>query len=416
MDSNRLILRLLILLIVIFSFTTSCTKEDDEPVNSYLVSDELAFTYTTASINNIIDLASGQDPAISSLRQYVKSDVRIYRIVYKTSVGGEEINASGLVCVPVIKGEYPVMSFQNGTNTLNTMAPSEFPLNNAYVLVEIIASMGFVIIIPDYPGFGESVNVPHPYLVSQPTVTSIVDMFYATEEFDQSDLPDIKIINSYYLIGYSQGGWATLALHKALEKDFSNDFNLIGSVCGAGPYDISLLFNTMINVTTYSMPVYIGYIFNAYSSYKQISNPVSEIFNEPYSSRIRTLYNGNLSFEQINAQLSTSVSTLLNPSFISGFATSDKYASVRRAFKDNSIEAWHSYKPLLLIHGGDDTQVNPVTTETMYSAMIQAGTSADMIEKVIIPGVDHSDGVLPAMLRGIQFLYDLKESEKILNH
>lgn len=411
MDSKELILRLFMFLTVVFSFTTSCTKEEHEPVNSYLVSDELAVTFTTASINSIIDLAAGQDPSISSLKQYVKSDVKVYKIVYKTSVGGEKINASGLVCVPVNQGDYPVMSFQNGTNTLNTMAPSEFPLNNAYVLVEIIASMGFVVIIPDYPGFGESVNVPHPYLVSQPTVTTIVDMFHAAEEFDHSNLPDITIKNDYYLIGYSQGGWATLALHKALEKDFSNDFNLMGSACGAGPYDIDLLFNAMVNETNYSMPVYIGYIFNAYSSYRQISNPVSEIFNEPYASLISTLYNGNMSFEQINTRLSTSISTLLNPSFIAGFATSDKYASVRKAFKDNSIEAWHTYKPLLLIHGGNDTHVNPVTTETMYNEMIQAGTSAAIIEKIIIPGVDHSDGVLPAMLQGIHFLYNLKESE-----
>ena len=411
MDSKGLIIKLLFLFVVVFSFTTSCTKEKDEPVNSYLVSSELAFTYSTASINSIIDLASGQNPAIASLKQWVKSDVEVYKIVYKTSVGGKEINASGLVCVPLNSGEYPVFSFQNGTNTLNTMAPSVFPLNNAYVLVEIIASMGFVVVIPDYPGFGASVNVPHPYLVSEPTVNSIVDMFYAAEEFDRSELPDISIKNDYYLIGYSQGGWATMTLHKALEQDFSSDFNLRGSVCAAGPYDISLLFSEMVNVTTYPMPVYIGYIFNAYSSYQQITNHVTDIFNEPYASRISTLYNGNMSFDQINAQLSTSVSTLFNPSFISGFQTADKYSSVRKAFKDNSIEAWHTYKPMLLVHGENDTQVNPLTTDAMYDDMIQSGTSAGIIEKEIIPGVDHSDGVLPAMLLGIQFLYELKESE-----
>ena len=411
MDSKKLIIKLFLLFTVVFSFTTSCTKEENEPVNSYLVSNELAFTYTTASINSIIDLAAGQDPAINALKQYVKSDVKVYKIVYKTSLGGKEINASGLVCVPVDKGDYPVLSFQNGTNTLNSMAPSEFPMNNAYVLVEILASMGFVVIMPDYPGFGESVIIPHPYLVSEPTVTTIVDMFYAAEEFDQTDLPDITINNNYYLIGYSQGGWATLALHKALEQIFSNDFNLKGSACGAGPYDISILFDAMVNVSTYPMPVYIGYIFNAYSSYGQITNPVSDVFNQPYASKISTLYNGDMSFEQINAQLSTSISELLNPSFISGFTSSDKYSSVRKALKDNSIEAWHTYKQLLLVHGDSDTQVNPISTETMYNAMLQAGTSADIIQKVIIPGVDHGNGVLPSMLLGIHFLYNLKESE-----
>jgi pimeloyl-ACP methyl ester carboxylesterase len=284
-------------------------------------------------------------------------------------------------------------------------------MNNAYVLVEIIASMGFVVIIPDYPGFGESLNVPHPYLVAEPTVTAITDMFHATREFDVSGLPSITTKNEYYLIGYSQGGWATMALHKALELDYNNDFNLAGSVCGAGPYDIGLLFSSMVETDTYPMPVYIGYIFNAYSAYNQITNPVTDIFNEPYASRIGTLYNGTKSSDQINLQLSTSIPELLNPAFITDYTTSEKYSSVRKAFKDNSIGAWHTNKPLLLVHGDSDTQVNPVTTETMYAGLIQAGTSPDICSKIMIPGADHDDGILPAMVAGLEFLFELKESK-----
>jgi hypothetical protein len=63
-----------------------------------------------------------------------------------------------------------------------------------------------------------------------------------------------------------------------------------------------------------------------------------------------------------------------------------------------------------MIHGGSDTQVNPITTETMYSSMIQAGTSPDICRKVIIPGADHGDGILPAMIEGINFLLALKDN------
>ena len=406
----RISLSKIIIVAALLFLIASCSRDDSETVNSYLVSDELIYTYTVNSISTMIDLASIQNQSISSLKQYVESDVKVYRIVYKTTIDGKTINASGLVSVPVNQGDYPVLSFQNGTNTLNSQAPSVYPLNNAYVLVEIIASMGFVVVIPDYPGFGESVTVPHPYLVKEPTVISITDMFYATEELDDTKLPDINTINDYYLIGYSQGGWATLALHKALELEYNGEFNLAGSVCGAGPYDIGLLFSSMVGVTTYPMPVYIGYIYNAYSAYKQITNPVSDIFNEPYASKISTLYNGTKSSEQINSELTTSIADLLTPSFISGYKISDKYSSVRNAFSLNSIEAWHSYKPLLLIHGDSDTQVNPVSTENIYNEMIQAGTSSDIMKKVIIPNADHGDGILPAMIEGIEFLYNLKGS------
>ena len=410
MNFRRFSVHLIIAMSVLISSITSCTKDDTEPGNSYLVTYEPVVTYSKMSINSMIDLAAFQYAQIASFKPYMESDVKVYRIVYRTSTGGKETEASGLVSVPVNQGDYPVLSFQNGTNTLNINAPSVNPSNSNYILVEVLASMGFVVIIPDYPGFGESADIPHPYLVKDATVTSITDMFYAAEEFDATGLPDISILNEYYLLGYSQGGWATMALHKALELDFSSDFNLAGSVCGAGPYDIGLLFSQMVNVATYPMPVYLGYIFNAYSAYGQISNPVTDIFREPYASRISTLYNGTKSFEQINSQLTTSVPDLLNASFITGYTTSEKYSSVRKALSDNSIEAWHTYKPLLMIHGGNDTQVNPISTETMYSSMIQKGTSGEICTKIIIPGADHGDGVVPAMVEGINFLLKLKES------
>ncbi len=402
--------RLAVLSAAFILFITSCTKNDDKPENTWLESSEYVSLYTTASVNNMIDLASTQSPGISTLKQYVRSGVEVYKISYRTKAGDEDIIASGLVCVPVAGGDYPVISFQNGTNTLNSQAPSINPMNSSYVLVETLASMGFIVVIPDYPGFGTSSNVAHPYLVASPTVISVTDMFRAVQELDETELDEISIRNEYYLLGYSQGGWATLSLHKAMELEYQDDFNLAGSACGAGPYDINLLFSNMINVTNYPMPVYLGYIYNAYSSYKQFSNPVTDIFSEPYASSIASLYDGSKSFDQINSQLSTSIASLLNPDFVSGYASSDRYLPVRNAFKANSIQPWHTYKPLMLIHGGGDTQVNPVTTETMYTAMLQAGTSSTDCTKMILPGLDHSDGIIPAMLEGIKFIINLKES------
>jgi pimeloyl-ACP methyl ester carboxylesterase len=276
-------------------------------------------------------------------------------------------------------------------------------------MVELIASLGYIVTIADYPGFGASVSLPHPYLVKEPTVRSLVDMLYASKEM-AGELKGINLINNYFLLGYSQGGWATLALHKALELDYSSDFDLKGSACGAGPYDIYLLMQGMINATTYPMPVYIGYIVNAYSEYKQFSNPVTDILNQPYASRISTLYTGQLTSSEINNQLTTSIPDLINPEFLGGFASAAQYSSVRAALEANSISGWHSYKPLFLVHGASDTTVDPVTTENMYDEMIQAGTPADICTKVIIPGADHGSGLIPSMVQGILFLDNLKNS------
>jgi pimeloyl-ACP methyl ester carboxylesterase len=359
-----------------------------------------------------MNYASAEYPDFVDLKPYISHTVDVYKVVYKTQINDKTINASGLICLPSDKGEYPLFCFQNGTNTVNDYAPSEYVSNPAYQLIEIIASMGYVVAIPDYPGFGESADIPHPYLIKDPTIVSITDMLSAIKEMDSEELAGLTIKDAVYLMGYSQGGWATLALHKAIELDYSDKFSLKGSVCGAGPYNLNLLFEGMTSISTYPMPVYTGYIINAYSAYNQFTNPVSDILKEPYASRLASLYNGTLTSEEINSQLTTSVSGLFTSDFLSGFETDAKYSSVRTSLTQNSIPAWRTSVPLFFIHGGGDQTVNPVTTENTYNAMIQAGTSPDICKKEIIPDLDHGDAVVPAMISGLLFIIGLQQEVK----
>ena len=403
-------LKYLLIFLLAATLGTSCRKESTEPGYTYFVSRELAMSYTREYILSLLDAASADYPEVNEIKGSVAGSVDVYKLIYRTTAGGNEILASGLVCVPSIANAYPVLCFQNGTNTQNAYSPSEFVINTGYQMIEFIASMGYVVVIPDYPGFGESADIPHPYLIKEPTVKSIADMLLAVKELRNNELPGISLSGDCYFLGYSQGGWATLAMHKAMELEYSGDFNLRGSACGAGPYDLGLLLERMTAQETYPMPVYIGYIVNAYTEYKQFSNPVTDILNDPYASLLPDLYTGALSFEQINAQLTTSVAELLSADFLSGFDSGQKYASVREAFSRNSISAWRTEKPLYLLHGGNDTQVDPVTTEEMYNDMMQEGTSPLLCIREIVPGVDHSDGVLPCMLRGLLFIMALNSN------
>jgi len=402
----RLFRRVCIVLLVV-SAVTSCKKEEGPDYKNF-VSKDFVITYQTSYINNLLDFASGIYPELIDLKPYISKTVDVYKVIYKTETEGMKINASGLLCVPSEMGEYPFFSFQNGTNTLNNQAPPEYVSNPVYQFIEIIASMGYVVVIPDYPGFGESADISHPYLIKEPTVRSVVDMLYAVKEMVPEELSDLIIKDELYIMGYSQGGWATLALHKALEQDYSVDFNLKGSVCGAGPYNLNLIFERISVNDTYPMPVYPGYIINAFSVYDQFTNPVSDILNEPYATRLPDLYNGTLSFDQINSQLTTSIPDLFTSAFLSGFTTDEKYATVRSSLTNNSITAWNTTIPLFLIHGGGDTTVDPLSTENIYNAMIQSGTSTQICKKEILPGLDHGDAVVPAMIKGIQFIIGLQ--------
>lgn len=407
MNIKRFLPRVFILIPALL-FTISSCRKDERPVYDYFISNDLKISFPVETINAIMDYVSPLYPKLNDLKPFVGDGINVYKMVYKTTVNGKEINASGLVCMPSLPGEYPVLSFQNGTNTVNSFAPSEDITNSYYLLIESISSMGFVVIIPDYPGFGESVQIPHPYLISEPTVQSIVDMLRALKESSDYEFDGIRIKNEYYLLGYSQGGWATMNLHKALEINYPDEFNLKGSACGAGPYNMYNLFLGMVNATTYPMPSYLGYIINAYSSYHQFTNPVSDLLNEPYAALLSTLYSGTLSLDQINDQLTTNIQELLKADFISGFASSQSFSSVRDALINNSVAAWNTSKPLLLIHGQGDTHVSVNATESMYEDMINAGTSAVICKKILFPELDHGEAVIPAMTEGLLYFLSIR--------
>jgi pimeloyl-ACP methyl ester carboxylesterase len=410
MQYKNLIIRLISVFLIFQAISVSCRKDESVPENKYFISKELHTSLSESYISNLVGAASILYPEAGDLRPLVTTGVDIYKVVYETTIKGQKIRASGVVGVPVKEGDYPVLSFQNGTNTVNSNAPSELPSDKGFQMIEVVASMGYVVVIADYPGFGESSEIPHPYLVAEPTVTSLVDLLYAVKEMDVTDLPAIQLKNEYYLIGYSQGGWATLQLHKALELDHSNDFHLSASMCGAGPYNIYLLMEKMFRQPTFPQPYYIGYVINAYKAYDQFTNPITDILREPYASRVPNLYTGQLNAGQINSQLTTSIPDLVNPDFIAGFGTSPKYASIKDAMIRNSIAPWKTNVPLLMIHGDADTHVDPSATENMYNAMVQAGTSESVIKKVILPGADHGDGVVPAILLGLSFFNDIRNA------
>ena len=147
MKAKRFILKVTAMILISFALVTSCRKDNQAPGYSYFVSKELAVSYNQGYINALIDAVSISVPDVGSFKSLVTSDIKIYSLVYKTTVNGKQVNASGLVCVPSTPGSYPVLSFQNGTNTVNANAPSKNAGNFSYQLVEILASMKYVVVI-----------------------------------------------------------------------------------------------------------------------------------------------------------------------------------------------------------------------------------------------------------------------------
>jgi pimeloyl-ACP methyl ester carboxylesterase len=390
----------------------SCDKDPDNPsITKYdfFVSNEIKSTLT--SKDAIAKLTTFQVilPETSIFGLVIKNDVDIHKLVYKTSFKKEGIQASGLVCVPKTPGDYPILCFQNGTNTENRAVPSENPKDELYQILESVASMGFIVVMPDYIGFGASSKLPHPYLQKESTTQSIIDMLRAVKEFSTQEKILAKPTKDLFLFGYSQGGWATMALQKDIEQNYASEFNLMASSCAAGPYSITYMNEYVTGKLDYPMPYFLAYVLNSYILTGQISNPISEIFQAPFATKIPGLFDKVQSGGTINSQLTTQMANLLTPEYKTGFSTNSKFAGIRSAFVANSIEPWLIKTPTRLYHGQNDEYIPVSLSQKMAADFKTKGVTEDKIKLVIIPGYDHPTGVIPVGFQTILWFLEFKK-------
>ncbi|MBW8323296.1 MAG: alpha/beta hydrolase [Prolixibacteraceae bacterium] len=400
---------LMILFAGLFLHSCDQTDEPEDKVYDNFISNELKFEITTQEAIAKLTTFAAIMPETSLLGAVVKSDIEVHKITYKTTFKEANIQASGLVCLPKTAGDYPVLCFQNGTNTLHSEAPTENPKSDLLSILESVASMGFIVVIPDYIGFGASSKLTHPYLHAESTTKSILDMLRAVNQFGTEDDVLAKPTKDLFIFGYSQGGWATMQLQKSIEKDYSTEFNLIASSCAAGPYSIEYMNKFITEKEDYPMPYFLTYLLNSYTAIGLVTNPLSDFIQAPYAAKIPGLFDGKHSGGEINAELTTQMSTLLTTEYRTGFATDTKFAGVRSAFVANSIEPWLISTPTRLYHGANDEFIPPALSQKMLLDFKAKGVSDTKIESIVIPGVDHSLGVIPVGFQTILWFLTLKK-------
>jgi pimeloyl-ACP methyl ester carboxylesterase len=398
-----------VLFFVFIALFTGCDlTRENVPEDNYIVEFVKHKTYTVDDIKGRLNLYAIIYPELKVIVDNLKHGVQVYKITYKTKFKGKEIIASGLVSVPLTSGSYPILSYQNGTNTLHSNAPSVNPDYELYQLLEFVASTGFIVSVPDYLGFGSSDNMFHPYYDKKSTNESTTDMLWAVKELANNYL-EVVPKSDLFVMGYSQGGWATMQLQKYIEENYSSEFKLRASACGAGGYDVRYINDYILAQTEYPMPYYIGYMINSYVNLGEVTNPPSDIFKSPYSERILTLYNGTKSGDEINAQLTTKIADLFTTEYRTTVNTNTKYLSVINSLTKNSISAWKTNVPTMILHGTADTYVPYQGSVNIYNDFLAKGVPASTVTLVPISGAGHNSAIIPAGVASINWFIELNK-------
>lgn len=391
--------------------TPSCKKDDNNDPVTYETynSHELLISYTSTGIKTLYQGMAILFPDVADIIDDIRYDVDVYKVTYYTPFQGDRILVSGLLCVPKADGEsFPIMSFQNGTNTSHAEAPTVDYEGDFFKYLETAAALGYIVLIPDYIGFGASESIIHPYLHKQSTVETVTNFIVATSEMDENGLLSGSWNNNVFLVGYSQGGWASLASHKYISTLTGSDISIVASSCGAGPYDLSIVQSFMFSETTYPEPVFMAYTGVSYSNLGIITDPLSDYFNEPYASNLPSYFDGSMNTGQINAMLNDTVSVLVTESFLTGFEESPKFADFRNALNNNSIYGWNVQQPIRLYHGTADTYVPVTTSETVYQEFVDEGASAK-VTLIELEGLNHMTGAIPMVVGSLLWFEELKQ-------
>ena len=404
---------LLIILVVGLLVSQGCKKEstEEEPliVNETLVSYAKILSYPAATIRQQLGLWQTVYPDAVPIVNNTAYGVDVYKITYNTVYKGAAILASGLVCLPQSEDSFPLISFQNGTNTLKSDCPSENPTNFYYTLMEYMAGNGYIIAFPDYIGFGASAQYLHPYYEKETTDRAVIDMIRACHELLEEKDIQVNFNGEHFLMGYSQGGWATLSGLKNIEANYKTTIPVKASSCGAGAYDMMAMSDYVLAQKVFPGPLYLPYFIYSQQQSGAHNEPLSKFFNEPYTSRIPVLFNGTYSNTQVDTQLNDTISVLLKSSMISEFSSGADFAQLRSLLIKNSVTAWLPTSKINFYHGSADLNVPPEQSQIIYNSFVNLGVGQDKIQLINLPGTDHEFSLMPWGLKTINWFNELKK-------
>jgi acetyl esterase/lipase len=302
------------------------------------------------TINAVIAAQADRLPSLNALY-----DVDIYQLNYLTLDGRDNITeASALIALPqkLTTRPSPVLSFQHGTKFYNADAPTNATPTETTPEV-ITASLGYIVLSADYVGYGASQSIEHPYLLALPSAYAVIDMLLASKTW--LDFHQYPHNQQLFLTGYSEGGYVTMATHKIMQQNNIAPFNIVASVLGAGPYDLSLSLKDLFRGVS-KLP-------------SLVSDPLTNLL--------------------VSSLTPDDSDIVFQTTFLERYFNGEK--------QDN-VHEWQANAPIRLYHGKDDQTVPYSSSVSTLGSMQAQGTND--IELVDCPSepANHSNCVIPYWL------------------
>lgn len=377
----------------------ACHREESEPslpAGTFL-SGTAINSYDTTFIRMIVKGI----PGIGNVN--LSHNVAAVRILYLTeNPEGKVVPASGLLVVPAGTGSFPLLSIQHGTIARREDVSSQDPMLNEGVVALISGAEGYITLIPDYLGLGVSKEL-HPYLIRDVLAGNVTDMITAVREYLSRQ--GVSDDGHLFLAGYSEGGYVTLAVHRALEVTGAPEgMQVVASAPMAGSYDLKLTVDTILSYGIYHSPAFIAYTLYAYDHFYHWDK-LQEIFRDPYATQIPGLFDGTHTTGYINDRLPVEIDQLLRKDFMEAYHAGHT-PWLLEALQENSLLDWGPSAPVRLYHGDRDHTVPFWNAVKARDELCRHG--GEDVGLVVIAGGNHDSSVIPSFTGALHWFDSLR--------
>ena len=335
----------------------------------------------------------------------------MYNITYETiDKYGNPTQASGVIAYPRTdwpneeNQAYPILSYQHGTVIEKDAVTS---VTGIWILPALIAGYGYVYLELDYLGLGISEGL-HPYQIKEPYASDVVDFLRAADHFSSQN-DDFQINSQIFLAGYSEGGYATMAAHQIIERDYADEINITASFPMAGAYDMSgIMTDVMLDFTSYGQPYYFPYVLFSYAdSYQNTIGPAESYLLPEYASTLPDLFDGLHSADEINDIMPDIPITIMIPDSITTFEENENHP-LRLALQENDLYDWTPQSTMNIIHGLADELVPFENSQLAYDTFISNGAEDVSLTPIPESFGGHQDAAPFALLGAFELAQELK--------
>jgi hypothetical protein len=324
------------------------------------------------------------------------------KVTYQsTGADGKQHSMTGLLILPKAitggKPSVPILMYQHGTEVYRPFSPSQYlthrdkPTDYPEVMVSAaIAATGYAVALVDYEGMGDNTD-SQPHVVGAVLAQQVIDLLRSSRDIISGTSSPCTWNSQLFLMGYSEGGYVTMAVTRELQLNPVPGFTVTASAPLSGPQDLSgVMRGVILSGNTFKAPYFVPLLLTSYNyAYGGQTTLFSPDFAmlPPYNSSIPPLFNGNTQSDSISEAMGMTFSpvnlivpestltqqfidqlTLDTSPLVDFLKENDSY---RLPGQVNSV--WVPTLPMRMIHHNSDDLVPYANSQVAFDAFSTAG-------------------------------------------